>query len=195
MLTKDIEAKATFKFNYQQLLELDQLGIFGEQRVELIDGEIIPMPPPNPPHAILVMELGDSLSRVLHSVAKVSIQNPLRLSINKDSKHLLVPDLMVLERKVYFDHPKPEDIYLLIEVSDSSLLDDRGKKLSLYAQHHIKEYWIINLASRQIEVYSEPKENDYLSRQTHALTDHFALGQFPDMVQQWLSAEVTKILE
>jgi Uma2 family endonuclease len=195
MLVEGKETKETFKFSYQHLLELDQLGIFGDQRVELIDGEIIPMPPPNPPHAIFVMELGESLARTLHSAAKVSIQNPLRLSLTMDSKHLPIPDLMVLERRVYLDHPQPEDVYLLVEVADSSLLDDREKKLNLYAQHHIKEYWIVNLANKQIEVYTEPKGDEYLSRQTHKLTDHFALSHFPDLVQQWLLEEVMKVLE
>jgi Uma2 family endonuclease len=195
MLTKDKEVKDTFKFNYQQLLELDQLGIFGEQRVELLEGEIIPMPPPNPPHAIFVMELGDSLTLALSTLAKISTQNPLRLSSDVQDKNLPIPDVMILERRVYLDHPHPKDVYLLVEVVDSSVLDDRSKKLRLYATYGIQEYWIVNLVSKQIEVYTQPKGEEYLSRQTHQLTDTLALEKFPEISRQWFSEAVLEILK
>lgn len=195
MLTKDKEVKETFKFNYQQLLELDQLGIFGEQRVELIDGEIIPMPPPNPPHAIFVMELGDSLTLALNTLAKINTQNPLRLSPDMQDKNLPIPDVMVLERRIYLDHPQPKDVYLLVEVADSSVLEDRGKKLKLYAAHGIQEYWIVNLVQKQLEVYRQPKGEEYLSRQTYQLTDTVALEKFPEIPKQWFSEAVLQILK
>jgi Uma2 family endonuclease len=182
-------------FSYRELLELDHIGFFNNQRVELLEGEIIVMPPPNPPHAITTGEVRDSLGYAFGNKAKVWMQNPLRLSTDMEDKNLPVPDVMVLQPRVYHDHPMPEDVLLLIEVADSSVKEDKGRKLSLYALHGIKEYWIINLVTKRIEVYTEPVGEDYLSKRSYELTEAFALQAFPDVVRAWLPETIFEVLD
>ena len=174
------------KFTYKDLLELDRAGILGDKRVELIDGEIIEMSPPKPGHAITVTELSEALTLALGDRAKVSVRNPLRLSASMDDRHLPLPGIAVIKRRVYRDHPLPADVYLLVEVADASLSDDRGRKLELYAGHGIPEYWIINLLTQRIEVYTDPKGQEYLTRSTYTLTESIAPTRFPDTKRQWL---------
>ena len=186
------DVRPTLKISYSQLLAMDKAGIIKE-RVELINGDIIPMPPPNAPHAIIITELAEKLSQTLHIYAKISVQNPLRLSHDLEDKNLPLPDISVLKRKIYLDHPYPEDTYLVVEVADSSLSYDRYRKRPLYARHGISEYWIVNLIDKYIEVYTNPQGEDYLNRQSHDFTKAFALTAFPELVTQWLPEEILKL--
>jgi Uma2 family endonuclease len=122
-------------FTYKELLELDGAGLFNNQRVELLEGEIIVIPGPNPPHAITTGEARDALGNALGDQAKVWLQNPLRVSEDLEDKNLPLPDVLVLRPRIYRDHPSPEDVFLLVEVADSSVNEDRGRKLTLYARH------------------------------------------------------------
>jgi Uma2 family endonuclease len=182
-------------FTYRELLELDRTGMFNGQRIELLEGEVIVMPPPNPPHAITTGEVRDTLGDVFGKQVKVWMQNPLRLSLDMEDKNLPVPDVMVLHPRVYRDHPVPDDVLLLIEVADSSVKEDKGRKLSLYALHSVKEYWIINLATKRIEVYTDPVGEDYLSKRSYGLTEAFAVQAFPDVVQAWLPETIYEVLD
>jgi Uma2 family endonuclease len=181
-------------FTYRELLELDRLGMFNNQRVELLEGELIVMPPPNPPHAITITQANKSFTRAFGDLVEVSVQNPLRLSADIEDKNLPMPDVMILQPRVYRDHPIPEDVLLLVEVADSSVKEDRGRKLSLYALHGVKEYWIINLVTKRIEVYTDPVGEDYLSKRSYGLTDAFALQAFPDVIKAWLPETIWEVL-
>jgi Uma2 family endonuclease len=182
-------------FTYRELLELDRLGMFNGQRVELLEGEIITMPPPNPPHAITTTQVSKSFTVAFGERVTVSVQNPLRLSSNLEDKNLPMPDVMVLQPRVYRDHPIPEDVFLLAEVADSSVKEDKGRKLALYALHGVQEYWVINLVTKRIEVYTDPVGEDYLSKRSYELTEAFALQAFPDVVQAWLPETIFEVLE
>ncbi|MGL4611473.1 MAG: Uma2 family endonuclease [Trueperaceae bacterium] len=183
------------QFTYRELLELDRIGIFENQHVELLDGELIIMSPPNPPHAITTGELRDALGNAFINKAKVWMQNPLRLSEDMEDKNLPLPDVLVLRPRVYRDHPRPEDVFLLVEVALSSAKDDREKKLPLYAQYGIQEYWIVNLITKHIEVYTDPVDIDYLTKRSYQLTEAFALKAFPDVVKAWLPETIYEVLE
>ncbi|MBS3934390.1 MAG: Uma2 family endonuclease [Truepera sp.] len=177
------------KFTYRDLVEMERAGILGEdERVELLHGNLITMTPVNPPHAWTVSELHKSFLQRFAEEAVVVSQNPLRLSENLDDDELPLPDVMLLRQRPYRDHPLPEDVYLLVEVSDSTLTKDRTVKLPLYAGVHIPEVWIVNLVDKQLEVYTEPRNRDYLARKTYALTATFAPARFPESAYQWLKA-------
>lgn len=182
-------------FTYRELLELDRMGMFNNQRVELLEGEIIVMPGPNPPHAFATNQAGKRFTRTFGDLVEVSVQNPLRLSNDMEDRNLPLPDVMVLKPKVYREHPMPDDVLLLIEVADSSIKEDKGRKLSLYALHGVKEYWIINLVTKRIEVYTDPVGEDYLSKRSYGLTEAFALQAFPDVVQAWLPETIYEVLD
>ena len=185
------------KFTYRELLEMERVGIIQEdQHVELLGGQIIIMTI-HPPHAAAVSHLNRRLQRVFADRAQVITQSPLRLSDDLEDENLPQPDVMLVAgpEKVYTDHPRPADVYLLVEVSDSTLTKDRTIKLPLYAAHAIPELWIVNLVDRQIEVYTEPHGAEYLTRTTKPLTGRFAPQHFPDDVHQWLPEAILELLE
>ena len=113
------------------------------------------------------------------SVAEVDVQNPLRLSRELDDRQLPVPDVMLLARRDYVDHPQPEDVFLLIEVSDTTLLKDRGVKLPLYAEAGVSEVWLFNLVDKRLEVYTEPQGEVYRTRRTLGLSERRCAAAFP----------------
>jgi Uma2 family endonuclease len=93
-----------------------------------------------------------------------SVQNPLRLDAYNEPE----PDLMLLQPRAddyETSHPSAAEVFLLVEVSDSSLAYDRGRKLALYARFGVAEVWIVDLAGAAVEVYRGPKEAGYSSRE------------------------------
>lgn len=185
------------KITYRELLEMERTGIIQEdQHVELLGGRLVVMTV-NPPHAATVSHLNRRFHRVFADRVQVVTQSPLRLSDDLEDDNLPQPDMMLVAgpEKVYADHPRPGDVYLLVEVSDSTLTKDRAIKLPLYAAHGIPELWIVNLVDNQIEVYTEPQSEDYLTRKTRPLTECFAPQRFPDDIHQWLPEAILDLLE
>ena len=185
------------KFTYRELLEMERAGIIQEdQHVELLGGQLVIMTV-NPPHATAVSHLNRRFQRVFADRAQVITQSPLRLSDDVEDYNLPQPDLILVAgpEKVYADHPRPADVYLLVEVSESTLTKDRTIKLPLYAAHGIPELWIVNLVNKQIEVYTEPHGADYSTRTTQPLTGRFAPQRFPDDIQQWLPEAILELLK
>jgi Uma2 family endonuclease len=168
---------------------MERIGIIQEdQHVELLGGQIVVMTI-HPPHAATVSHLNRRFQRVFADRVQVITQSPLRLSDDLEDDNLPQPDVMLVAgpEKVYVDHPRPADVYLLVEVSDSTLTKDRTIKLPLYAAHGVPELWIINLVDQQIEVYTEPHGEEYLTRTTKPLAGHFAPQHFPDDSHQWVA--------
>ena len=144
---------------------LDDGIIQPTERVELIKGEIIKMSPIKSAHAGMVNLLTELLMENVKGSYNVAVQNPLHLSFNSEPE----PDLSILKfrRDRYSSrHPRPEDVYLLIEGADTTLQMDREIKKPLYAEANIKEYWIVNLQDHQIEVFKNPKNGEYLENTT-----------------------------
>jgi len=141
-----------------------EAGIFGEDdRVELIEGEIIDRPPLGTDHASVVKRLNAIFTRGAGGRAIVSVQNPVRLSPRNEPQ----PDLALLRHRAdyYRDaHPGPTDVLMLVEVADSSLRYDVDVKLPLYARHGIPELWIVDLEHRRLEIYRRPEGDAYLEK-------------------------------
>jgi Uma2 family endonuclease len=141
-----------------------ELGIFQpDERLELLDGEILQkMSPQNPPHAAGVGKTARVLERAFGSGHDVRRQLPLVLGTRGEPE----PDLVVVPgapEEYATRHPTSADARLVVEVSDTSLRLDRGRKLAAYARAGISEYWILNLPERQLEVYREPAGARYRS--------------------------------
>jgi Uma2 family endonuclease len=142
-----------YRFTPDQFEQLARLGLFDQQRVELIAGEIVQMPPIGPEHGSTVDQTMQSLGRRLPAKPYyLRVQNPLRIG---DSEP--VPDVAIVPGKPseYRAH-HPTTALLVIEIADASLEYDRTEKMSLYAAAGIPEYWIVNLVERCLEVYREP---------------------------------------
>ena len=137
------------------------VGILGEDdRVELIQGEIIQMSPPGRRHAAFVGSLTQLLAVSLAGRALVWVQNPVVLTIDTEPQ----PDLAVLRRRpVPYKEREAHaaDVLLLIEVADTSLAYDRSTKLHLYAEAGIPEYWVVDCAAETVEVHSGPGPDGY----------------------------------
>lgn len=146
-------------------------GILGEDdQVELLSGQLIKMSPSGSRHAACVEKMSEQLKRLLQGQAMVRAQNPIVLGTYSEPE----PDIAVVRRKdnYYADrHPIPEEIFLLIEVSDTSLEKDRQVKSTIYATAQIPAYWIVNLDKQEIEVYRQAVEGEYQFSHIYTIND------------------------
>lgn len=161
---------------------MGEFGILGpDERVELLDGELILMPPMGLAHASAVSRLNRLLLSRLGERADVRPQLPSRLSRISEP----LPDFSLVALRADFyatdSHPAPADTYAVIECSDSSLGYDRGKKLVAYARAAIPEYWIVNLSDAAIEVYRNPNDLGYATGFVARPGERVAFGAFPDV--------------
>ena len=169
------------RFTVVEYYAMADAGILSENdRVELLDGELIQMPPIGDWHAGSVDWLNYELVPALQGRAIVRVQNPVRLSNDSEPQ----PDLTLLRFRDDFyrsGHPAPEDVLLLIEVADTSIGYDRGAKLAAYARAGIPEVWIANRNDRRIEAYTEPAGNEYASVRHIGSGSSIAPLHFPDI--------------
>ncbi|NER07927.1 MAG: Uma2 family endonuclease [Okeania sp. SIO3C4] len=153
-------------FTVDQYYKMFDAGVFtGNERVELIRGEIIKMSPIGIRHANCVNRLNELFFLRLAQTVTVAIQNPVRLNDNSEPQ----PDISLLQRRQGFrrtQHPQPEDVFLLIEVADTTIKYDREIKVPLYAENNIVEVWLVNLTEECLEVYRQPTANGYEIVQT-----------------------------
>jgi Uma2 family endonuclease len=140
---------------------LGEAGILGEgDRVELLEGQLVDMSPIGPRHAIITGNLSELLVVGFAGRAQVRCRNPVVLDDGSEPQ----PDFALVRRpwRGYpHTHPEPDDIFLLIEVADSSLAFDRTVKLELYARAGIKEVWIVDLTSDGVLVHRDPSGGAY----------------------------------
>ena len=139
-----------------------------DDRVELIDGEIIDMAPIGSTHAGSVNLIAQAFAAPF-GLGKVtlSVQNPLRLDALNEPQ----PDLMLLQPRedgYRTAHPTAADVLLLVEVAASSLAYDRAVKLPLYARYGIVEVWLVDLAGSTIEVHARPLAGRFETERRHA---------------------------
>jgi len=143
---------------YHQMIDA---GVLKEDdRVELLNGEIIEMSPIGPRHASHVDRLNDLLTAKLRKVAIIRVQSPILLSDYSEPQ----PDLTLLKRRADFyvgGHPTPADVHVVVEVSDSTVEKDRRAEIPSYSLAGIPETWLIDLVEDRIEVHSKPYNGIY----------------------------------
>jgi Uma2 family endonuclease len=164
---------------YHRMLEA---GILSEREpVELLDGQLIAMPPEGPLHSDVVARLNAELVLRFTNRAVVRPGNPVTLSSVSEPQ----PDLALVRRRsagYRTAHPVPDDVFLVVEVSHSTLRYDRREKLSAYARAGIAEVWIVNLVHRCVEVFAEPGDAGYRSSRVVGREDALAPRAFPNDV-------------
>ncbi|MEG5171728.1 Uma2 family endonuclease [Microcoleus sp. B3-D7] len=147
------------RFTIAEYHRLTELGFFGEDdRVELINGELLKMAAKGTAHETCRRRLLRELSAIVAERATLQCQSPIVLPTNSEPE----PDFSLVQNRpddYLSSHPCPGDILLLIEVADSSLSYDKQVKLPLYAEAGICNYWIFNLSQTCLECYSEPYQN------------------------------------
>lgn len=137
-------------------------GILDNRRVELLKGEIVEMLPEGEPHAYCSSEAGEYLIRLLGDHAMIRISKPITLPNDSEPE----PDIAIVQRlgREYLEHhPYPENVFWLIEYSDSSLDKDLETKSKVYAEAKILEYWVVNLKKRQLIVFRDLQDGEYVS--------------------------------
>ena len=148
-------------FNVQEYERMVETGILSEDdRVELIGGEILEMSPIGSRHAACVKRLNKLLAARVGASAILSVQDPVVLDDLSEPE----PDVVLLRPSPDFyeqGHPRPSDVLLLIEVSDTTLKFDRQIKMPLYARAGIEELWVVNLQDDEVEVYAQPSGGAY----------------------------------
>lgn len=143
------------RFTRTEYHRMGRAGLFREERVELLDGEIITMSPKNSPHAATVYRLWSTLSRLFGSTAHVRAQDPIILDDWSEPE----PDIAVCQPDPYDyarAHPRANQVLLVIEVASSSLSYDRNRKARAYAASGIPMCWIVDIAGRRVEVLTDP---------------------------------------
>lgn len=186
LTTTELEASEPYtlaprRFTVEEYELLAKAGVLADdEKVELIEGELIQMSPINLSHVLAVNRLNFLLAMHLAQRAIVSVQNPVRLA----ERTMPQPDIALWRRQgdgYRSGWPGPEDILLIIEVADSSVEYDRRAKSPLYARAGIQEYWIVNLPQNVLEVYRQPREGSYRSILRLMVGDTVDLLAFPDV--------------
>lgn len=155
-----IEPELVRSFKRSEYDQMVALGLFQDERVELLRGVLVKMSPQLAPHASTVQKLTQLVTTRLQGRFTVRIQSPLALSDDSEPE----PDVAVVALGDY-EAEHPGTALLVIEVSDSTLRKDRGKA-AIYASAGIAEYWIVNLGARAVEVYSSPDGDRYAEVRT-----------------------------
>ncbi len=143
---------------YHQMLAAEILT--KDDRVELLNGEIVEMSPVSPSHASVVKRIARAFNRRIGDEAMVGVQDPIQLDDLSEPQ----PDLSLLRARPDFyslSHPKPEEILLVVEVAETSGLKDRLIKQPAYAKAGISEYWIVDIPQDLIEVCTQPVNGVY----------------------------------
>lgn len=158
----------------------DQGMLAPDDRLELIEGEILFMESPGPKHSAMTTEVHEILVQLLRGRAQVRSQEPIIL----DDHSVPRPDLAVVRyRRDYYAgaHPIPSDALCLIEVSDTTLSLDQRRKAPLYAKKDIPEMWIFNLRKQVLEVYRQPGPAGYRSVSVLRPGERVAIEALPDL--------------
>lgn len=170
---------AIAKWTLEEYHRLVESGLLAHRQVELIKGEIVEMPPEGEPHAYSSTESGNYLVRLLGTKATIRPAKPITLPNQSEPE----PDVAVVQplgREYLSHHPYPENIFWLIEYSDSTLAKDLNVKTGVYAEVNIPEYWVVDLKTQRLIVFRDPQLGQYNSHQEYTSGTITALA-FPDI--------------
>lgn len=185
------------RFTIAEYHRLDEIGFLQtgdrEDRTELIRGEIVFMAAKGTKHTVCCSNVNRELNKLVGDRAIVRCQDPILLPPDGQPE----PDFAIVRDRPdqYLDgHPLPEDILLVIEIADSSLIYDRDIKGAMYAEAGISDYWLFNLSDHRLEAYSEPYcdaqgKGNYTQRRYIFSHQSISIPAFPD-----LQIELSKIL-
>jgi Uma2 family endonuclease len=166
-------------FTADDVVKMAEAGLFGDdERIELIDGEIVEMTPVGARHMGCVNRATAFMTEAFGRKAIVSIQNAMRLNIH----NMPQPDVVILKPRADFYvpvGPNPENVLFLVEISDSTLRRDRNVKLPRYAKYGIPEVWIEDLKRDVILVFRDPKGDQYQTQLTFRHGDTISPLAFP----------------
>lgn len=162
------------RVEYDRMVDL---GMFAEERVELLYGMVVRMSPHGPDHDTTIERLTELLVVALRGRARVRIQSSFAASDTSEPE----PDVAVVPIADY-RRAHPNVAQLIVEVAGSSIIRDRGSKANVYAASGVREYWVVNLAERTIEVRTDPSAEGYCSVRIVRSHESITPIAFPDLV-------------
>jgi Uma2 family endonuclease len=172
-------AETTAKFSVKDYHKIVESGILHNQQVELINGLILEMSPEGTEHTFIGETFADYLRRLTQGSAWIREARPITLSTSEPE-----PDIAVvsLPHSTYRSHhPYPEDIYLLIEISYSTLGFDTSEKRDIYAIAKIQDYWVVDVKNKQLIIYRSPLDGIYQNEIKLSLKETVSPLAFPDI--------------
>lgn len=182
MSTSQTELLTRRRFTVTEYERMAAAGVLTEDdRVELIDGEIVMMAPIGSRHAGTVMLLTSLWTSRLGERVIVSVQNPVELDGHSEPQ----PDIALLRPRADFyrnAHPRPDDVLLLIEVADPSVEADRRVKIPLYARAGIRESGLVDLVADRLDTYRRPAAGSYQDVRLFGRGQTVSAQAFPDLV-------------
>ena len=170
--------KTRYKWTVEDYHQLIATGLLEGKPVELLEGELIEMSPEGIPHSFTNRTVADYLRTLLKGKAFISEAHPITLDNSEPE-----PDIAIarLPNDIYkLHHPYPQDIYWLIEVSNSTLEKDIKEKTVTYARNGIPEYWIIDLPNKKLWIFTQPDKYGYGQTQ-EITTGNVSPLAFPDI--------------
>jgi Uma2 family endonuclease len=174
------------KWSLEDYHHMVATGLLDDRAVELIDGEIVELSPEGVPHSFYCRGTAKYLRAILGERAEISEAHPITLPNNSEPEPdiaiLKTPDTLYQSR-----HPLPDDIFWLIEISNTTLVKDLGVKKDLYARSGILEYWVMNLQASALLVFRDVTANGYQS-ETSITSGTISPLAFPD-----ISIEISKL--
>ncbi|MCC7106125.1 MAG: Uma2 family endonuclease [Chloroflexi bacterium] len=176
-----MQAPTTRRFTVDEYYRMADAGILGEHdRVELINGEIVQMPAMRSRHAACIVRLNRRLTPLTVGLAEVRVQLPVRVDEYSEPE----PDVALAQPRAdaYVSaHPTPAEIFLVIEVADSSVRYDRTVKARLYAAAGIPEYWLVDLQAERVHAFKNPGPTGYGAVGVHRRGDLLAPDALPSI--------------
>src|ERR1700730_8664446 len=167
------------KLTIEEYHRLGEAGILHpNDRVELIDGLLVQMAPIGPEHQFIVEKLNDLFSEQKKGRFKVGPGRPIPIPDFNEPQ----PDMVLFKTDAGTrrKHASPQDIYLVIEVSDTTVKYDSEKKLLAYENARIPEYWIVNIPARAVMVFRLNQEKKY--QETRYTEGSISVQAFPDVI-------------
>jgi len=175
---KGVKPRLITVAEYDRMIEA---GIYTENdRIELLNGEIIQLMPKGIRHASANSRIARFFVRLFDEKVIVRNQDPIRLDDFSEPE----PDIVLAnwdEKEYAENHPTPKDIFLVMEISDSTLAYDRDDKALAYSRNNIRQYLLLNLQNETLEDYRQPNADGYGSKQTLPKGESFALAAFPEI--------------
>lgn len=168
------------KWTLEHYHRMIDVGLLADRRVELLNGDIVERAPEGEPHAYFSHEAGKYLGKRLGERADIRQAKPITIPTSESEPE---PDLAIVQplgRDYLHHHPWPENIFWLIEFSQTSWVKDTEVKRKTYAAANIPEYWVVNLNQSQLIVFRDPVEGDYQSESRYTKGDIYPLA-FPEI--------------
>ncbi|MEM9120289.1 MAG: Uma2 family endonuclease [Cyanobacteria bacterium P01_F01_bin.56] len=158
----------TYKWTLERYHQAIDAGLFDDQAIELLQGDLVVMAPERELHAYYNSEVGDYLRALLGSRAKIREAHPITLPNNSEP----IPDLAIVQPPgaIYLEHhPYPSDIFWLIEFSQATLTQDLTLKQAIYAEAEITEYWVVNLNAKELNIFRDLDKGRYTTTEIYTV--------------------------